>query len=189
MAYRTYTTEAVVCGSKNNYTSDRVYLLFTKDAGMLWATARSVRAEKSKQRYALQDFSIIRVSLVRGKNGWRVGSVESAGNPFTEAYTREVRGCVTSIVKLLRRFIHGEEAHPAIFRDVSAALKSSTNIPVGMLDLLRDLFTFRLLNALGYIGNDTTYAPYVDRIDWSNPPKLNPKAEKAVTYALEVSHL
>ncbi|MEX2341217.1 MAG: recombination protein O N-terminal domain-containing protein, partial [Candidatus Paceibacterota bacterium] len=83
MSYKTYTTEAIVCGSRVNNTSDKSFLLFTKDAGMLWAAAKSVREERSRQRFALQDFSLIRASLIKGKSGWRIGSVESDRNYFT----------------------------------------------------------------------------------------------------------
>ena len=70
MSYQTYITDAVVVGSYASNTADKSYLLFTKRAGMLYATARSVREERSKQRYALQDFSHITVTLVKGKGGW-----------------------------------------------------------------------------------------------------------------------
>lgn len=56
MAYETYTTEALVCGTFNRNTADRSYLLFTREAGMLYADARSVREERSRQRYALRTF-------------------------------------------------------------------------------------------------------------------------------------
>jgi len=84
-------------------TSDKSFLLFTRDNGMLFATAKSVREEVSKQRQALQDFSRIRVSLVKGKTGWRIGSVESLRNDFSAAYDRETRGSVVSLYRLLRR--------------------------------------------------------------------------------------
>ena len=38
---------------------------------MVLAAARSVREEKSRQRYALQEFALVRVSLIKGKSGWR----------------------------------------------------------------------------------------------------------------------
>ena len=56
MAYVTYTTLALVCGTFDQKTSDRSYMLFTREAGMLFASARSVREERSKQRYASTRF-------------------------------------------------------------------------------------------------------------------------------------
>ena len=121
MAYVTYTTKALVCGTFDRNTADRSYLLFTREAGMLYADARSVREERSRQRYALQDFSFIRVSLIKGKRGWKVGSIESQKNYYHTAVDKDARGSVVSLFRLLRRFVKGEEAAPELFDYVTAA--------------------------------------------------------------------
>lgn len=156
MSYQTYTTEALVCGSADSHTSDRSYLLFTEVAGMLWATAKSVREEKSKQRYALQDFSLLRVSLVKGKSGWRIGSAEAVGNSFLAAESRERRAFVKNLVTLLRRYIHGEQQMPSVFDDVRAALTQRSS-PADS-DAVYLIFTARLLYALGYISKSAVTA-------------------------------
>jgi len=115
MSHQTYTTEALVCGGYEHNTSDKSFLLFTKSAGMIYANARSVREERSKQRCALQEFSRIRISLIKGRTGWRIGSVETSQNDFALALDRETRGSVVMIYKTLRRFIQGEEASPELF--------------------------------------------------------------------------
>lgn len=150
MAYQTYTTEALVCGSRNNNTSDRAYLLFTQEVGMIWATARSVREERSKQRYALQDFSLIRVSLVKGKSGWRIGSVEAEGNPFMQARSRSERAHVKNTIALIRRYIHGEQSVAGAFADAKEVLEMSRESQ--LFDVVGLLFTARLLHELGYIS-------------------------------------
>ena len=48
MSYQTYITEALIVGSFDSNTADKSYLLFTKSAGMLYASARSVREEDRK---------------------------------------------------------------------------------------------------------------------------------------------
>jgi recombinational DNA repair protein (RecF pathway) len=123
MSYQTYHTEALVCGSYHNNTADKSFLLFTKRAGMLYASARSVREEKSKQRYALQDFSLITVTLIKGKTGWRIGSVETEGNVFGNALSRQSRGSVVRVLKLVRRFVAGEEPHPELYDELVYALQ------------------------------------------------------------------
>jgi recombinational DNA repair protein (RecF pathway) len=115
MTYITYTTDALVCGAFDRNTADRSYLLFTREAGMLFADAKSVREERSKQRFALQEFSQIRVSLIKGKHTWKVGSVEASHNDYTEAVSRAARGSVTAVYRTLRRFIQGEEASPRLY--------------------------------------------------------------------------
>ena len=189
MAYATYTTEALVCGSKPSYTSDKSYLLFTKSAGMLWATARSVREEKSRQRYALQEFSWVRVSLVKGKSGWRIGSVESEYNAFNGAASREARGAVTRLVKLLRQFLQGEEPAPEIFADTKLGLKYLNGLKAHECSIFVDVFALRLLNRLGYIAEHSSYSNYLHDPIPKQPQKLPETAHKAIEQAVSVSHL
>lgn len=188
--YAVYTTEALICGSRDSYTSDRSYLLFTKAAGMVWATARSVREERSKQRHALQDFALVRVSLVRGKRGWRIGSVEGQGNAFFSTHTRSQRTGVTQVVKLLRRFLHGEEPQPQVYQDVAALLTYLATSADDQVPLLVDQFTLRTLHALGYIAPHEAYEHLIADTNWlSTPQPLPPQAAQAITRGFEVSHL
>lgn len=153
MSYVTYTTEALVCGSFEQNSADKSFLLFTKDAGMLYATARSVREEVSKQRCALQDFSRIRVSLIKGKQGWRVGSVEAEHNDFSAASDREVRGSVVLVYRLLRRFIRGEEAFTDLYDFTIAALDAVAK-PQPKRRLLDLFIQTHMLSLLGYVDSD-----------------------------------
>ncbi len=123
MSYVTYTTEAIVCGTYDRNTTDRSYRLFTRELGMLYADARSVRKENSKQRQALSDFAHIKVSLVRGKGGWKIGSVTEIKNYYSAATDQAARGSVVKLVRLLRRFLAGEETHEALFDEYVAALE------------------------------------------------------------------
>tara|TARA_B100000745_G_scaffold201221_1_gene132816 strand:+ start:308 stop:880 length:573 start_codon:yes stop_codon:yes gene_type:complete len=190
MSYQTYITEAVVCGSKDRITSDKSYMLFTRDAGMLWASARSVRLEKSKQRYALQDFSIIRVSLVKGKGGWRIGSVEAVSNPFMEATSRKARGGVHSVMKLLRRFVHGEQAHQELYADTVLALSCMSMAEAADITDLQDMFTLRLLHTLGYVAPNKIYDELLAAENpWLVPVPIPSAAHTAIQQALTASHL
>jgi DNA repair protein RecO len=155
MAYVTYITEALVCGTFDRNTADRSYLLFTKEAGMLYAAARSVRVEKSKQRYALQEFSLVKVSLVRGKHSWRIGSIESLNNYYHRAESKQARGNVVSIVRLLRRFVKGEEASSELFAFVVDSLETLTR--EALSTSVAEVVQLRIMAYLGYV--DTTKIP------------------------------
>ena len=152
MSYQTYHTEALVCGSYLNNTADKSFLLFTKRAGMLYASARSVREERSKQRYALQDFSLINVSLIKGKTGWRIGSVDTEGNIFGSALSRSARGSVVRILKLLRRLVAGEEPHPELYDELVYALRYVASDIASHRTLAEEIIEIRILSILGYIA-------------------------------------
>lgn len=188
MSYKTYTTEAIVCGSRANNTSDKSFLLFTREAGMLWAAAKSVREERSRQRFALQDFSLIRVSLIKGKGGWRIGSAEGERNYFSACHTKETRQRVSAIVKLLRQFVHGEVAHTEIFDDVRTALALAPDEGLSSADFLT-IFSLRFLDRLGYIASPQRFSDHLGSGEWWTLPPLSGEAYAAIEKAKEASHL
>lgn len=158
MAYATYTTDALVCGSRLSNTADRSYLLFTRELGMLWATARSVREERSRQRYGLQECSVVRVSLIKGKLGWRIGSTEALGNPFLVAVSRPARGGVIYFIKQLRRYIHGEQALLGVFDDAVVVLEQlAQSETLETVAAWQEVGMLRLLYALGYVPAVASY--------------------------------
>ncbi len=188
MSYHTYTTEAVVCGTYRHNTDDCSYLLFTRAHGMVFATARSVRLERSRQRYALQDFAYITVSLVKGKSGWRVGSVEARGNFFTPLTARHTRAAAVQIITITRRLVLGEEAYEGLFGDCVAALQA---LQVREKDaaMIADLYTFRALWRLGYVKKEETLEPFLEEVCGYDeaPPKA--ALHKAISHGLSLSHL
>lgn len=170
MAYQTYITEALVCGSLNSNTADRTLFLFTREAGMIFAQVKSMREERSKHRYALQDFSHARVTLVRGKSGWRITGAEAIQNLYSKTTTRDARAFLRNTFLLLRRVIHGETPHSAIFDDILSAENLCESIDPKRLEII---LAHRILYTLGYIaleGEKQEYAgqaltkEYIDTI-------------------------
>lgn len=182
MAYSTYTTKALVCGTWNRNTSDKSYLLFTREAGMLYAAARSARLEKSKQRYGLQDFSLIRVSLVKGKSGWRVGSVEPITNHYHQATNKAARGSVVKVYRTLRRFFSGEEASVELFDQIVEDLEVLGN-EFNDRSSIENIVQLRILYALGYV--DKNQLPAVAKEVLTTELELSTETQKQVEVLLD----
>ena len=193
MTYQTYITDAFVCGSRRSNTSDCSYLLFTRALGMVYASARSVREERSKQRFSLQEFSYIRVTLIQGKSEWRITGVEPRSNVFMVQRTREARAFVRNIALLLRRIMQGQVAYSDIFDDVEKAFDIPSlgvrNYAYGECAL-----SLRILHTLGYV----TPHPHVSAILEANgieraeniiTPEMYTFGLKVISEALSESHL
>lgn len=198
--YAIYITDALVCGSQNSNTSDRSHLLFTREAGMLWTSAKSAREERSKHRFALQDFSLSRVSLVRGKGGWRVTGAEPITNLYYATDDRDKRTCIRDTVRLLRRFLRGETPAPSLFDDVVETLRAETFVrhlsasghkPA---DQVRTVLTLRILHTLGYVDPSHVCRPLIEAEDAAAAYLLltdenERESERAILHAFEASHL
>jgi DNA repair protein RecO len=192
MSHSMYITEALVCGTFNRNTADRSYLLFTKEAGMLYAEARSVREERSRQRFALQDFSYLRVSLIKGKQSWKIGSIEARGNFFTIATTKAARGSVVSLTRFLRRFFSGQEPAPILFEYIIGALKLLSGEREDR-DFLERVVQLHILLSLGYV--DRRLAPLfvqedtLENLTNHNTAEYQAVLETLIDKAVSTSHL
>lgn len=149
--YQKYQTEALILGSRESGENDRIYSFFTKEFGLVRARASAVRAERSKMRYALQNYSRAEVALVRGKRGWR-----AAGASSLQSAHGDVRGVSTfaRIAELTMRLVHGEEANEYLFAalaEAHGALMVERCDAFGMIEIV---CVARILYALGYISTE-----------------------------------
>jgi recombinational DNA repair protein (RecF pathway) len=194
VAYQTYTTDALVIGGFDQLTADRNIMLLTRDAGLVFGRAMSVRKEQSKLRYGLQDFSLSRVSLVRGKSGWRITGAEESTNLYFINHDRAVRGALLRIVKLVRRFVRGEEAHPVFYDALVDGLLTLTSLPKERVTFLEQVLTLRLLAILGYVAPHESYMHLLERPSLRDFESIefeedHGPVERAIARALTVSQL
>ena len=118
MSYHIYTTKGLVLAEKPLREADRIYTVLTRDLGLVHATASGVRNEGSKLRGVLEPFTLSMISLVRGKEHWRVTSAESIRTiSFSPSLARPFA--------LLKKFIQGEAPHPELFDAIESAVELS----------------------------------------------------------------
>ena len=116
MSYHLYHTPAFVLGSAPRGEGSKLVSLFTRELGFLTAIAQSAREERSKLRYGLQDFSYSDITLVRGKEFWRLTRAECVENVFEELQgSKEAVRMLGRIFSLLRRLLAGEERNEPLF--------------------------------------------------------------------------
>lgn len=149
--YQKYHTEALVLGSREVGESDRIFTLYTKDFGRVMARASAVRNERSKMRYALQHYAHARVSLVRGKRGWRV-----AGASAIHTGVGSPKGIATfaRIAELVKRLVAGEEKNEYLFAALAEAHTAFIHSEKDISATIEIVCVARILYALGYISTE-----------------------------------
>ena len=115
MSYHIYTTKGIVLSSVPVGEADRIYKILTRDLGLVRARALSVRKSTSKLRGALEPFSLSQVSLVRGKEFWRLTSAELIKKIGSS-------GEVARPLSLLEKLVTGESPHQELFDAVAGSL-------------------------------------------------------------------
>jgi recombinational DNA repair protein (RecF pathway) len=151
MAYTIHQTRAYVIRSQPIGEANRRLDLLSEELGLVRANAQGIRYLKSKLRYGLSDYALAEVSLVRGKDYWRViNAVPDEDLFFT--LRPSVRIIFIKIFSLVSRLITGEYPSPDIFWLIRNAHKFSNVVPDEKNLALETLIIFRLLNLLGYVG-------------------------------------
>ena len=150
-----YHTEGIILGSKNYGEAGKYYSIFTRDLGMVYASAQGVRKMSSKLRFILQDFAYLKIDLVQGKDFWRVTSASKTNK--LEQLTKNPRTLkvFSNIAKLLKRLLAGVERNDVLFTDLVNGLsileKTKTNEELRNIEAV---IVLRILSNLGYIGGD-----------------------------------
>lgn len=143
MSYHIYTTRALVLSYVPVGESDRIYSVFTKDLGLVRASARAVRKEESKLRGLLEPYSLLNISLVRGKGGWRLTSGELLKKIIPSTL-------LARPLELLERLVQGEMTQPELFDTVENAL----NVVTQDEDLFEVRLVAEILYHLGYLKEE-----------------------------------
>lgn len=164
MSYHIYTTKGITLSYRPWREADRVYSILTRDLGLIRATALGVRKEPSKLRGSLEPIMLATVSLVRGKEHWRVTSVDSVKKI-------EPRPEILKPLTLLERLVQGESAHPELFEVIEQFVMSSQ-----VDESFETQFVAHILWQLGYIKKGDLNLEEKELI-------------KAINNGLESSHL
>lgn len=167
--------------------------IFTKDFGLIRASAQGLRYIKSKLRYSLTDFSYSRVSLVRGREFWRIITATKKGDVPSEVVAREARESLYRIFSLLRRLLQGEEAHPELFDIVlnafnffSQDFKDEDGASPARISAIEELAVLRILFLLGYVKDDPDLVKFLETDDLSRD-LIERAIESRKTIVLEIN--
>ncbi|MBU6427068.1 recombination protein O N-terminal domain-containing protein [Patescibacteria group bacterium] len=210
------TTCGLVIASKTYGDAGKILFIFTKDLGLVMASAQGIRLEKSKLRPFVQNYSFGEFSFVRGREFWRLTDAceivapetEQAGfceqhSPIAQKPACSVSGdsleLVAKIAALLKQFLHGEEAHPELFDCVLECNKFLENceqpeLNAERLSTLESLTVARILRLLGYIGDSAEFGDRLKSCEINTEllDVLVPKRvllNKHINKAIKESHL
>ena len=158
-----YNTEGFILKSINFGEANKYFFIFTKDFGLIKASAQGIRHLKSKLRYNLEDFSLGIISVVRGREIWRITSAEKIQSlPETDKLA-----LLSRIFSLLLRLLHGEERNDFLFTSLKEGIifLAISNMSERDLASFECIMALRILSALGYIGklgdfDQFTTSPY-----------------------------
>jgi DNA repair protein RecO (recombination protein O) len=200
-----YHTDGFVLEGRNTGEANKFFSLFTREMGLIDASAQGIRQLKSKLRPSLCDFSYCDFSLVKGKNNWKItGAVlhfnlhdcirESAkGNSEIDFEKIIVCG---NIFRLLKRLLSGEEKNKTLFSVIFSALSFLKNMQLTSEELRNAecVIVLSILHELGYVGKEIQFDKFINNMLWSKEilgemSALRPKFLATINQSLKESQL
>lgn len=146
-----YSTQALVLSRTPLSEAGMLVTLLTSEFGIIRARAEGLRRAGAKLAHALQTLNDSEISLVRGKEGWRLtGAV--LGEDYFETLTREGRLRVARVASLLLRLVHGEAADPGLYTQFMAFVQALGELTPEDQDAAESLIALRLLHTLGVVS-------------------------------------
>ena len=185
MSHHIYQTDGFILGSINSGEANRYLYIFTRDLGMIQATAQGVRLVESKLRYSLQNYSLSHLSLVRGKDVWRITSASKLFNLHENLKDKDSFEVFFKVFSLLRRLLAGEEKNEELFNILRAAFLFLKETPLAgeALSNFEYILVLRILNSLGYLGDHSAFEPFLAAEIWHLDllEKMGPLSKKVVS--------
>lgn len=168
MSHHIYHTEGFIVDRRDLKEADVGLTVFTRDFGFLYLHARSLRSGHSKMKGHAIAPGHVKLSLVRGREMWRLVGIDSTGLLGKVLRAPQKRELTIQIFSLLRRLMPGEEKYEDLFLDIKDAL-----FFMGFQELNKEeiknfecIIMLRILKSLGYLKDSDNLRSFVDFQNW-----------------------
>lgn len=166
--HQRYSVDSFVLGGFPQGEASRFVWLLSVEFGLVLALAQNIRARESKLRYALQDFSRSRVTLVRGREYFRVTGAEGAVHVWSERQhrSREVsRRLLGHLFSTIRRLVPAAGEGERLFAIVEETAQLCTaELSDKELRALEAISQARVLHVLGYLQDRDVHRPLLTSV-------------------------
>lgn len=143
-----YTTAAIALARTPLSEASALVTLLTGDFGVIRARSQGLRKPGAKMGAGLQTLSESDVTLLKGKEGWRLaGSI--LARDWSRALLPTARTRAGRVAELMLRFVRGEVNDPVLFVIYTNFIGSLANLSEEEQDAAECLAVLRILRRLG----------------------------------------
>lgn len=157
MHYHTYNTPGFILNAAPAGESSRYVFIFTRDLGLVGAHAQNTRSISSKLRYSISAPAKSVVSLVRGKNVWRLISAVPDKQLFYlfRDEPDKLKLCV-QVFALYKKILAGEEANPELYSLLENFIEflEKEKLDSEQIKNAETVFIVRFLKITGYLPDE-----------------------------------
>ncbi|HBB56683.1 TPA: DNA repair protein RecO [Patescibacteria group bacterium] len=115
MAHQIYQVEGIILKKAGLGEADNLCYIYTRQFGMIMASAKSIRLEKSKLRNHLDLFSFGRFGIINTKETWRIVDAEKILSAPESSNDLKM---FAEMASLILRMVKGEEPNEALWKSL-----------------------------------------------------------------------
>ena len=155
MAHQIYLTEGIILKKKDFGEADRLFFIYTEKFGMIMASAKGVRLEKSKLRGNLDVFTFGDFAVISSKDFWRLVDAQETISPKLNHISAEQTKVFARTASLMIRMIKGEERNDFVWQELKGLFLALFENKTKEKDLknLEIKFNAKILRELGYVAD------------------------------------
>ena len=144
-----YETRGLILARTHAGEANTFVTIITSDLGLVHGRAQSLRKPGAKLAAALATLAESEVTLVRGKEGWRVTGAVLGENWFGRFPNLETRTRIARVSGLFLRLVAGETQDAELFPIMRGFLEALAQLPVEHHEAAEILAVLRTLAVLG----------------------------------------
>lgn len=189
-----YTTDGMILATRPLAEADILTDILTTDFGLLSVVVKAARKQESKHRHALQLFSKVRCSLVKGERVWRLTGI-AVLRQYYPALSKDVSmlKSFARVARLVRRLIPDEGATKGVYPILVSAADFLETADPSLVAAAELCAVINILHVLGYVGETAELADvYKGSVEKVSVEALLPHMKlglKVANDALNHSHL
>jgi DNA repair protein RecO (recombination protein O) len=159
-------TDGLVLAKRSAGEANTRIILLTRDLGVVRASARSARLERSKLRYGLEALTYGRFALVQGKYDWKLTGAEGLSRSLLSGHLAGRRAS-GRVVRLLLRLLQGEGDVRTLYGTVVNGLHYVAHAREEEIDQVECVLVLRILSELGYVEHRARVQPFIESSSFS----------------------
>lgn len=176
--HRLFVTEGIVLAKRGAAEANSIVAIVTPMLGLVRASARSARAERSKLRYGLEPLTLGRFSFVQGKREWKLTGAERVSHELLPQ-GMAARSAAGRVARLVLRLIPGQEPVPRLFEVLRTGLVALAQAKEAREAAgIEYLLVLKILSVLGYVPHTQELAAFAGE-DFSLDAALRAHAARA----------
>lgn len=201
--HKIYNTEGIILSTGDIGEANKFITIFSEQYGLISATAQSVREIKSKLKHGLQKFTVANISMVRGREVWRITNVEYKQNLYYELKEDKIKlKAMISILVLIQKLLAGEKYNERLYKIIrkSISFLKKNDLTKEEISDFENIVIIRVLHNLGYfdenkkVGGSGVYKIIMSTSSWNKEllgdiRSLNGEIIKDINESLAHTHL